>query len=201
MRIVSNMVLVAALCTPLFSACAAPSAMAAGRRLTPCPEQEGYPDCQNGYKVDPAYLTDYDYERARIQDLQARSELALDSGDAGAYAALFVEDGELDGPADVAKGRAAIRNAVLDTQKRGAQPTVQAGTTASPAKTRHVITSVVLQIDGNRATSTEDWIAVSEKDATHHAQMGAFGRYEDQFIKRNGKWLFSKRKVLDQAAS
>ncbi len=128
MRVVCNVVLVAALCTPLFSACAAPWAMAASREGAPCPEQEGYPDCQDGHRVDLAHLADYDYERARIQDLQARSELALDSGDAGAYASLFVEDGELDGPEDVAKGRAAIRNAILDMQKSGAQPTAQAVT-------------------------------------------------------------------------
>ncbi len=201
MRVVCNVVLVAALCTPLFSACAAPWAMAASREGAPCPEQEGYPDCQDGHRVDLAHLADYDYERARIQDLQARSELALDSGDAGAYASLFVEDGELDGPEDVAKGRAAIRNAILDMQKSGAQPTAQAVTPSPRAKTRRVITSVVLKIDGDRATSTADWIEVSDKDPAHRAQIGAFGRYEDQYVKRNGSWLFSKRKVLDQADS
>jgi hypothetical protein len=30
----------------------------------------------------------------------------------------------------------------------------------------------------------------------HQVQVGAFGHYEDQFIKSRGTWLFAKRKVV-----
>jgi ketosteroid isomerase-like protein len=177
----SNMCLIAVICAPLVSACAAPSALsgqAANGVGDACPSLEGYPDCQDGHRVDLAHLTaDPGEDRASIHDLQARYELALDSGDAGAYAALFTKDGVLEAPGDVARGRDAIAGSLR-------------------VATRRVVTNVVIRLDGDKATSTASWIEVDDKNPGRHAQLGPIGRYEDQFIKSRGTWLFARRKVV-----
>jgi uncharacterized protein (TIGR02246 family) len=197
---VSNMFLLAAICAPLLSACVTASGSserAANSAGDPCPSLEGYPDCQNGHRVDLAHLTaDPAEDRARIQDLQARYELALDSGDAAAYAALFTPDGVLEAPGDVARGREAIRQELLEMQKRDAQQAAQSGAVSGHVIERHVVSNVVIRVDGDKATSTASWVEMDDKNPGRRAQIGAFGQYQDQFVKTHGHWLFSKRKVV-----
>jgi hypothetical protein len=58
---VSKLFLFAAICASLLSACALPSALhAASDQGSPCPSLEGYPDCQNGQRLDPAWLAPAD---------------------------------------------------------------------------------------------------------------------------------------------
>jgi uncharacterized protein (TIGR02246 family) len=183
---ISNLSLFAAICAPLLSACAVPSAwQAANGEGAPCPSMEGYPDCQDGHRVDLARIAPDPQDRVRIQDLQARYELAAGSGDASASAALFTEDGIFEAPGDIAHGRAAIR-----------QELTPSGATVSPVKAPHVVTNVVIRIDGDKATSTASWMEVDRPSPGHQVQVGAFGHYEDQFIKSGGNWLFTKRKVV-----
>ncbi len=183
---ISKLFLFAAICAPLLSACAIPSTWQAGNgEGAPCPSMEGYPDCQDGHRVDLSRIAPDPQDRVRIQDLQARYELAVGSGDASASAALFTEDGVFEAPGDVARGREAIR-----------QELTLSGATVSPVKAQHVVTNVVIHIDGNKATSTASWIEVDRPSPGHQVQVGAFGRYEDQFIKSRGGWLFTKRKVV-----
>jgi uncharacterized protein (TIGR02246 family) len=183
---VSNLFLFAAISASLLSACAVPSALRASNdEGLACPSMEGYPDCQNGHKVDLARIAPDPQDRVRIQDLQARYELAIGSGDASASAALFTEDGVFEAPGDVAQGREAIRKELTPS-----------GPTVSPIKAQHVVTNVVIHIDGDKATSTASWIEVDRPSPGHQVQVGAFGHYEDQFIKSRDGWLFTKRKVV-----
>jgi uncharacterized protein (TIGR02246 family) len=181
----SNMFLFAVICAPLFSACVTPAMRAANAEGPACPSLEGYPDCIDGHKVDLARWAPDPQDRVRIQDLQARYEQAVGSRDAGAYAALFTEDAVLEAPGDVARGREAIREELT-----------KSGAGVSPVGAPHVVTNVVIQIDGDKATSTASWIELNRGNPAHQAQVGAFGHYEDQFIKSHGSWLFAKRKVV-----
>jgi ketosteroid isomerase-like protein len=139
----------------------------------------------------------YAEDRAEIEDLQARYMFALDFKDADAYASTFTEDGVLDyGP--VVKGRDAIRKMINDMGKRQADEAAKDTSGLPPVAGRHNITNIVLKIDGDKAEGRAYWFHYSNNNPKRTAQLDSFGNYEDELVKVDGKWLFSKRKIYNQ---
>ncbi len=60
---------------------------------------------------------------------------------------------------------------------------------------RHKIASPVIEITGNEATSVCYLDADSITESTGQANV-AFGRYDDKFIKDEGRWWFKERAIL-----
>jgi uncharacterized protein (TIGR02246 family) len=163
-----------------------------------CPSLEGYPDCQNGHRVDAAHLdVNYVRDRAGIEDLQTRYEVALDAGDARTYAECFTEDGVLESSANVARGRKAIREALPALE----QPGPQAVAGRLPPRSHHVITNTVIKIDGDVASSSAYWMELVGNSAGQRPQVAAYGHYDDQLVRRNGRWLLSKHKIIEDTAT
>jgi hypothetical protein len=144
----------------------------------------------------------YGEDRAEIEDLQARYMFALDFHDADTYASTFTEDGVLDYGPQV-KGRDAIRKVVADMAKRSADQAAaaQAAPDASalwPPVGRHNISNIVVKIDGDKATGRAYWFHYTNNTPKRSGQLDSFGNYEDELVKVNGKWFFSKRKIYNE---
>jgi hypothetical protein len=134
----------------------------------------------------------YAEDRAAIEDLQARYLFALDFHDPDLYVSTFTEDGVLDyGSGDV-KGRQAIKEVIA----RMPNPAAVAGKRAGAA--RHNISNIVIKVEGNKAEGRSYWFHYSNDNPDRRGVFDGFGHYEDQLVKTNGKWLFTKRKIYNE---
>jgi SnoaL-like protein len=140
----------------------------------------------------------YAEDRSQIEDLQARYMFALDFRDADAYASTFSEDGVLDYGAGELRGRAAIRDFVLNGRKNAEAEAAKDTSGLRPAAGRHNITNIVAKIDGNKAVGRAYWFHMGNNNPKRTATLDSFGHYEDEMVKVNGKWLFSKRKIYNE---
>ena len=132
-------------------------------------------------------------DRAEIENLMAYYLFDMDWHDADAYASVFTEDGVLTWAGGDVKGRTAIRKFVND---QVAPP--QQGTARMPPKSRHFVTNTYLVIKGNKAVSRAYWEQLDANNAEAHAQVGAYGHYEDELVKTNGHWLFTHRAIFNE---
>jgi len=141
--------------------------------------------------------TSYGEDRALIEDLQARYMFALDFRDPDTYASTFTEDGVLDyGP--VVKGRDAIRKLVAGMAKNAQDEAAKDTSGLRPAVGRHNISNIVIKVEGNKAIGRAYWFHYSNNNPKRTATLDAFGHYEDEMVKVDGKWLFSKRKIYNE---
>jgi ketosteroid isomerase-like protein len=139
----------------------------------------------------------YAADRAEIENLQARYMFALDWQDAEAYASTFTEDGVLDYAGGVAEGRAAIRHEIRGMREKLARHE-QADAPVRPARLRHYITNVVLQIDGDSARGCAYWFETNNAVRDRWPYLGGYGHYEDELRRVDGRWLFSRRKIYNE---
>jgi ketosteroid isomerase-like protein len=143
-------------------------------------------------------------DRLMIEDICAHYVMALDTADADAYAALFTEDAvlEVNGkpnapPADMSArqsfhGRKEIHKMVVGF--KAMMPKAAAG--RGFGSMRHVVTSLALDIKGNTATGDSFWMEVQSNGKDLPPSIFNMGRYEDRYIKQNGKWLFASRLII-----
>jgi hypothetical protein len=148
-----------------------------------------------------AEANSYAEDRAQIMDLQARYMFALDFFDMDTYVSTFTKDGVLDILEYQAKGRDEIRKRleearpVFDVSKgKNAQGPYR-------ATGRHNITNIVLKIDGNKALGRAYWFHYGNDNPERRAGIDAYGHYEDELVKVNGQWLFSKRVIYNESVA
>lgn len=137
---------------------------------------------------------DYGVDRALIEDLQARYLFAMDFRDAQSYAGTFTEDGVLDYGGGKLQGREAIHAMVVTARERAATQAEGEG----PPDGRHSITSMVIDVDGDRATSVAYWFLMVSDPPERVARVHSYGHYEDELVKVDGQWLFSLRKIYNE---
>ena len=134
----------------------------------------------------------------RIEDRQAIEQLmvgdyprALDSSNWKVYASFFASDGELIVNGTSIKGPAAIE--AYFNRPRPAR----AGAPANPEPRvgKHVVTNLMIQISGDRATAQGYWQTVMSR-ASGTTIAGA-GHYEDVLKKENGTWKVLKRAIIN----
>ncbi|MGD8340467.1 MAG: nuclear transport factor 2 family protein [Gammaproteobacteria bacterium] len=140
----------------------------------------------------------YAEDRAEIENLQARYMFALDFRDPAEYAATFTENGVLDYGAGKIQGREAIAAMVAGMREGDAQQRAADTSGLRPAAGRHNIANIVIEIDGDRATSTAYWFHMGNDNPERGAQLNSFGHYEDELVRVDGKWLFSLRKIYNE---
>ena len=145
--------------------------------------------------------TSYADDRAQIEDLQARYLFALDFHDPQLYASTFTPDGILDyGEGDV-KGREAIIKVIAGMPgNRPAPPPAPGQPVLRPSAGRHQITNIVIKVDGNKAMSRSAWFHVGNDNPERRNTIGGFGHYEDDLVKVNGQWFFTKRKIFNEGS-
>jgi len=140
----------------------------------------------------------YAEDRAMIENLQARYMFALDFRDADAYASTFSIDGVLDYGAGEIRGRDAIRKFILEGRKNAEAQAAKDTSGLRPAAGRHNITNIIIKVDGNKAMGRAYWFHMGNNNPKRTATLDSFGHYEDEMVKVNGEWLFSKRKIYNE---
>jgi uncharacterized protein (TIGR02246 family) len=125
-------------------------------------------------------------DRVEIEDLIARYNKAIDSGDAEAWADTFTPDGEFHGVVGDFFGRdelvAFLKAYATEEQFRDF------------ATARHWATNIVVEGDGDDATLFCHLMMVAPTD-DGGGRISFIGHYEDELRRINGRWLFTKRFV------
>jgi SnoaL-like domain len=122
----------------------------------------------------------------RIQDLYARYFAALDNGPDQQWVECFTEDGVLETPS---LGILGTGHAALAAWIKSYHESWQ-----SNEQRRHVLSSLMLDVDGERAAGScylTAWHCVGGK-----ANIGVVGCYRDRLVKAAGVWRFSYRLVV-----
>lgn len=144
----------------------------------------------------PLLAADLESLAARVQILEDREEIralilaygkAHDNRDYVAFSELFAEnDGEWIGGLGSAKGRRAIFELMDGTIGHNPRP--------AGSGTFHVLTNEQIELDGDRASATTQWIYVTPGD-DGSPRLVYFGHYDDEFIRENGRWKFLRREA------
>ncbi|MBN8820057.1 MAG: nuclear transport factor 2 family protein [Sphingomonas sp.] len=144
----------------------------------------------------PTYSPTYAQDRAEIEDLMARYLFAIDYADYEAYGETFTEDAELEYARGTAKGREAIKDSIRTfKEKIGQIYTTEDG---KPATLRHVLLQAVIRVEGDNAWTTSLWMEMANNGPGDTMKMGTFGIYEDELVRQGGRWLFSRRRILNE---
>jgi SnoaL-like domain len=143
----------------------------------------------------PAHDTVAD-DRAAIKNLQARYMFALDWQDPAAYAATFTQDGVLVSAVAEARGRKAIQQEVAKMRDNDRATVAKEG--LRPFSRRHVITNLALKINGDHATGRAYWAGYNDDNPERRPYVESYGHYEDELVKVDGHWLFSKRTIFNE---
>ena len=146
----------------------------------------------------PAHASGYGDDRALIEDLQARYLFAFDFGDAEGYANTFAPDGILDFGQGEIKGRAAIAKFIEAGRKRTLEARANTPKGERPRVGRHIINNIVVTVDGNKAHGLAYWTHMTS-DKTGYGTVDFFGHYEDDMVKIDGQWYFSRRNIYNEA--
>jgi uncharacterized protein (TIGR02246 family) len=112
-----------------------------------------------------------------IQQLLARLNTAVDSGNGEAYAAAFTEDGEAVNGERTTKGRDALAS-------------LAAGVAASVPGLRHWVNNHAIDINGDRATAT---VYVTALIGGSKAKVVTTGRYAEELVRTPDGWRYSRR--------
>lgn len=140
----------------------------------------------------------YGDDRAFIEDLQARYMFAFDYGDPEGYAGTFTPDGVLDYGGGEIKGRKAIAAFIAAGRKRTEEARAKTPPGQQPTVGRHIINNMVIEVDGNKAHGVAYWTHMTSGPDGRGA-VDFFGHYEDEMVKVNGKWLFARRRIYNEA--
>ena len=148
------------------------------------------------------YDADYARDRAEIEDLMARYLFALDYNDLDTFIEMFTEDAEFDYARGIARGKADILQTVAGFKKAIGE--IYVDEEGNPAILRHVLAHTVVRVEGDRAWTRAQWFEVADDGGRDPAsgrktpKMGTYGIYEDELRKVDGRWLFSKRRILNE---
>lgn len=140
-------------------------------------------------------MSDLAAVEARLQRLEDLAEINqlfidygvyLDAGEFASYASLFAADGEVKlGPMGRAKGPADI------------QALMERVLTPLLGTSYHVISSPVVKLDGDTATSKVMWTVVA-RQADGQPYVSMVGKHHDELVRENGRWrIKSRRGTMD----
>lgn len=140
----------------------------------------------------PSYADD----RAEIENLMARYLFALDWNDFDTFGQTLTEDAEFEYARGTAYGRANIVETIKGFKERIG--TIYTDEDGNPAVLRHVLAQTVIRVEGDKAWTTAFWWEMANNAPGKKPLVGTFGIYEDELVRLDGQWLFSKRRVLNE---
>ena len=120
-------------------------------------------------------------EKDAIRELIARYSFYIDGGKFDAWAETFTEDGVFEVPELMRfEGRSSIREFGNHIPKNA----------RGQIGMMHYTMNQIIDVDGDRATATCYMLIVREGNPLH---VDIAGRYEDELVKQDGRWLFKRR--------
>ena len=120
--------------------------------------------------------------RESIRDLVARYNANGDAGRLDAVLELFAEDAVLEVPGETLQGRTAIR-AFMER--------VASGADRKPIRLlRHFTATHQIDVESGDTARGRCYYQVLTEDGLDH-----WGRYVDEYVKREDRWLFASRKA------
>lgn len=135
-------------------------------------------------------------DRVAIHDLMMRYARAHDTTNASVYADIFAAD------AQVMTGNGIVVQDGLDAILAGVEsdrarfnPEADEATETYGAM-RHLITNTTIDLYGETATGVSYVQTMVFDDVALRPAIMSVGRYEDEFVKRDGRWLIAKRKII-----
>jgi 3-phenylpropionate/cinnamic acid dioxygenase small subunit len=128
-----------------------------------------------------------------IHHLLARLAFASDEGSLDEYQALFTEDAELvvDDPRIAVPGAEAVRGS--DKIRATAEKRRQAKTSGPGSNTRHVVSTIAVEVDGDNATSTASWLLL--RDTNGIPSLVGVGQYRDRLRRDADGWRIASRVI------
>ena len=117
---------------------------------------------------------------AAILNLLARYAHTIDGRDFERFGELLSDEVVF----EVGEHRMEGRATVVDTISR---------TMARSAAGRHVGVNLAVDIDGDRAVATSDFLVYSAS-----CELRQIGRYHDELVKSEGTWRFARRRIESQ---
>jgi uncharacterized protein (TIGR02246 family) len=129
---------------------------------------------------------------ARVAELEAKEAIRvvileygrrLDAGDYDGYSALFALDGEWIGGFGGFQGRAAIRQMLDDFMPR---------TPSDRLTGLHLLSNEIIEVEGETARAASKWFYITA-GAEGRPGLVYAGRYEDDFVREDGRWLIRRR--------
>jgi ketosteroid isomerase-like protein len=120
-------------------------------------------------------------DKVEIVEILARFDLAVDSGDIEAYAALWTENAVLETNGTTARGQEALRAFLVEHRK-----------TLGRGRRHLSLNPVVLSAEGDSATATSYMVVIEAEKAP---AVVASGVYSDTLQRVDGRWKFARRKL------
>lgn len=121
-----------------------------------------------------------------IRNTLARLALLADGGDLGEYVGLFTADAVWDMPGSPPKHG-------QDDIRAGAHDRRDSGMTGPGSNTRHLISTIAVDVDGDVARSESIFQFWVETDTNPHVTL--MGHYADRFVRDGGTWKLADRKI------
>jgi hypothetical protein len=126
-------------------------------------------------------------DREQILELLTAYGATLDRRDYAAFGALFTEDATYGSGPGATRGRAAIQ-AQLE-RVMGSNPS------NLPAPNFHIFFNPSIRIDGDNATARSLGAYTAPDAASGSTRMVFFVTYDDELVRREGRWLFQRRVI------
>ena len=138
-------------------------------------------------------------DRQAIETTLVRYSTGLDTFDPDVYASAFTEDAEFIMEGKVFRGREEIGKIISDMKAgREARAADTDPANDPPPSMHHVMSNAVIDIvSADKALHHCYWMTVSGGPELNSFKVAAQGRYEDELVKRQGKWLIHRRKIVE----
>ena len=120
-----------------------------------------------------------------VRNLVARVAQYADGPDVDAYVALFTPGAVWDMPGAPRRGQDEIR--------AGSEERRAAGTIGPGSNTRHVVSTIAVTVDGEKAVADSVWQFYADTATAPHLQL--MGTYHDQLVRIAGDWKLAHRTI------
>jgi uncharacterized protein (TIGR02246 family) len=137
-------------------------------------------------------------DEAAIRNVMARYVWALDGKDAASYAMVFAPDARLLFGGGEARGREAMRAMVEGLVEREAEARAADTSGLRPARPRHFMTNLVIEIEGGRAQVKDYWMHLYNNNAERSPYVTSYGHAENELVKLDGEWFISYRRIYNE---
>lgn len=138
----------------------------------------------------------YADDRAEIENVSNKYMVAVDAGDIETVMDTWAEDGELIWVFGHEHGKEQIRAAMSGFGGARYEEIPEGAT--SRLRTRHQIINHVIDVEGDTATTTAYWFAMTNNNPDEELKLLYMGHYEDVLQRINGEWKFKVRRIFNE---